>query len=261
MRLSLRDGQRPSIRAGAGAHATPERQQKMDSDTQVIWSEFGHRLRAFIRQRVRNEEDAEDILQEVFLRIHRYAGGVNQSDRLTSWLFQVTRNAIADYYRAPARREHPESFLGTAEFDRPEPAAPELESDLDSVQARTELASCLRPMVERLPPHYRQAVALVDLSGLPQTEAAAHLGLSVSGMKSRVQRGRRSLKEILVACCPVETDGGGRVVDFDRPDSGCAGCGGADETVTLAANRGHGGPCCAPASARTIELQAPARQA
>ena len=61
--------------------------------------------------------EAEEILQEVFLRIHRYAGGVNQSDRLTSWLFQVTRNAIADYYRAPARREHPESFLGTAEFD------------------------------------------------------------------------------------------------------------------------------------------------
>jgi RNA polymerase sigma-70 factor (ECF subfamily) len=219
----------------------------MDSDTQVIWSEFGHRLRAFIRQRVRNEEDAEDILQEVFLRIHRYAGDVNRSDRLTSWLFQVTRNAITDYYRAPVRREHPERFLGMETLERPEPADPGMETDLDSDQARAELASCLRPMVERLPAHYREAVALVDLTGVAQTEAAAQLGLSVSGMKSRVQRGRRGLKEILVACCPVETDGGGRVVDFDRPASGCAHCGGAGQAVALVAERGaRRGTCCTP---------------
>jgi RNA polymerase sigma-70 factor (ECF subfamily) len=210
----------------------------MDGDTQIIWSEFGHRLRAFIRQRVRNEEDAEDILQEVFLRIHRHAGSVNRADRLTSWLFQVTRNAITDYYRAPVRREHPESLVGAGALERTESAAPEMESDLDSVQARAELASCLRPMVERLPPHYREAVALVDLTGVPQTEAAAQLGLSVSGVKSRVQRGRRSLKEILVACCPVETDGGGRVVDFDRAGSGCSSCGGPSEPDPS-------GPCCA----------------
>jgi RNA polymerase sigma-70 factor, ECF subfamily len=232
----------------------------MNGDTQVIWSEFGHRLRGFIRQRVRNEEDAEDILQEVFLRIHRHAASVNRADRLTSWLFQVTRNAIADYYRAPARREHPESLLGEATLDPVDPEVPEMEPDLDSVQARAELASCLRPMVERLPPHYREAVALVDLSGLPQTEAAAQLGLSVSGMKSRVQRGRRGLKEILIACCPVERDGGGRVVDFDRPNAGCTSCGGS-ETVTLVADRGHGSPCCAPPPVRIGEMRTPTRQA
>ena len=100
-------------------------------------------------------------------------------------------------------------------------------------------------MVERLPPHYREAVALVDLSGLPQTEAAAQVGLSVSGLKSRVQRGRRSLKEILVACCPVETDSGGRIVDYDRPGPVCASCAGSDEHTNVAAPGTHGAPCCA----------------
>ena len=218
----------------------------MERDTDAIWSEFGHRLRGFIRARVRTEEDADDILQEVFLRVYRHAGGVSQSDRLTSWLFQVTRNAIADYYRAPARREQAESLVGEAALERPDAATSELEDDFGSAQARQELASCLRPMVERLPPLYREAVALVDLSGLAQTEAAAQLGLSVSGMKSRVQRGRRGLKTILVECCPVELDGGGRVVDFARPEAGCAQCGGSGEAVTIVAERGaQRGPCCA----------------
>src|SRR5829696_9038799 len=78
--------------------------QAQHCDTQQIWSEFGDRLRAFIARRVASEADADDILQEVFLRIHRHAGTVEHHERLVSWLFQVTRNAIADYYRAPVRR-------------------------------------------------------------------------------------------------------------------------------------------------------------
>jgi hypothetical protein len=79
-------------------------------------------------------------------------------------------------------------------------------------------------------------------------------------MKSRVQRGRRGLKAILVECCPVELDGGGRVVDFDRPESGCAQCG-AGETGAVAADRGHGGPCCALPPIRIDQMRAPDCQA
>src|SRR5918994_7303086 len=87
------------------------------SDTQQIWTEFGDRLRAFIARRVDSEADADDILQDVFLRIHRHAATVERSERLVSWLFQVTRNAIADYYRAPGRRR-----------ELPAGAAPDLEA-------------------------------------------------------------------------------------------------------------------------------------
>jgi RNA polymerase sigma-70 factor (ECF subfamily) len=217
------------------------------SDTQAIWLEFGDRLRAFIVRRVRSEADAEDILQSVFLRVHQHAGDLNQADRLTSWLFQVTRNAIVDYYRAPVRREQPESLLGTASLNFAESVPPEPDFDLDSVLARQELASCLRPMVARLPPAYREAVALVDLGGAPQAEAAARQGLSVSGMKSRVQRGRRALKEILVECCPVQLDAGGRVVDYERPGPACPSCAGPATTPLIVENAvEHLGRCCRP---------------
>lgn len=217
------------------------------NDTQQLWQEFGDRLRAFIARRVDSAADAEDILQDVFLRIHQHAGGVHRSERLTSWLFQVTRNAIADYYRAPARRERPESVDSAATHGRFAIAEATDEIDDDPAQVRKELAGCLRPMMERLPPHYREAVTIVDLTGVTQVQAAAQLGLSVSGMKSRVQRGRQTLREILVDCCPVQLDTGGRIVDYEQPSPICATCAAPDEALPRA--KGHGaspGRCCGP---------------
>jgi RNA polymerase sigma-70 factor (ECF subfamily) len=200
-------------------------------DTHQIWLEFGDRLRAFIARRVGNAADADDILQEVFLRIHRHADSVERGERLVSWLFQVTRNAIADHYRAPARRrEHP-SGAGVDLEAVGQLAWDDADADVASPAVRTELAACLRPMAEQLPPLYQEAVRLVDLEGLPQHEAAARAGLSVSGMKSRVQRGRRALKDLLQACCQVDLDAGGRVTDYRPPAAGCGCCGPACESA------------------------------
>jgi RNA polymerase sigma-70 factor (ECF subfamily) len=202
----------------------------MVSETQVshthqIWAEFGDRLRAFIARRVDSDADADDILQEVFLRIHRHAGTLKRHERLVSWLFQVTRNAIADYYRAPERRRELPSGA-TTELERGREHAMDggEESDAESAAARRELAACLGPMVAQLPPLYREAVRMVDLDGLPQTEAAKRSGLSVSGMKSRVQRGRQALKHLLHDCCRIELDAGGRVTDYRPRGAGCEPC-------------------------------------
>ena len=196
-----------------------------DSETQQIWSEFAHRLRGFIARRVESDADADDILQDVFLRIHRHAGAVEQSERLSSWLFQITRNAITDYYRAPERRREllsgaPHDLERYGEHDTGRGA----DTDGDPLAAQRELAACLRPMVTQLPPLYRDAVALVDLDGLPQRVAAARAGLSVSGMKSRVQRGRLALKDLLQDCCRIERDAGGRVIDYLPQDPRCGPC-------------------------------------
>jgi RNA polymerase sigma-70 factor (ECF subfamily) len=195
------------------------------SDTQQIWAEFGGRLYAFIARRVDNDADAEDILQDVFLRIHRHAETVERSDRLVSWLFQVTRNALADYYRSPERRRELPS--GTTDGLEPGPqqaAGGFADGDGDSAVAWRELAACLGPMVGRLPPRYREAVTLVDLDGLSQRVAAERSGLTVSGMKSRVQRGRLALKHLLHDCCHIELDAGGRVADYQPRGSGCGPC-------------------------------------
>jgi len=196
------------------------------SDTQQIWTEFGDRLRTFIARRVDSEADADDILQDVFLRIHRHVGSLQRRERLVSWLFQVTRNAIVDYYRAPGRRR--ELPAGPADdLERGGEHVLSRVEDLDgeSLAARRELATCLGLMVEQLPPLYRDAVRLVDLEGLPQQEAAARLGITVSGMKSRVQRGRQALEHLLHACCQFDLDAGGRVTDYQPRGDGCGPCG------------------------------------
>jgi RNA polymerase sigma-70 factor, ECF subfamily len=87
-----------------------------------------------------------------------------------------------------------------------------------------ELAGCLRPMISRLSGEYRQAVVLVDLEGLTQQAAAVQLGLSLSGMKSRVQRGRRQLKGMLEACCKIELDRRRGVLDYDLRDQQDSSC-------------------------------------
>jgi RNA polymerase sigma-70 factor (ECF subfamily) len=79
-------------------------------------------------------------------------------------------------------------------------------------------------MLSRLPPHYREAVTLIDLDGLSQQDAATQAGLSLSGMKSRVQRGRRALEQVMHECCRIETDAGGRVMDYHLRGAGCGSC-------------------------------------
>ena len=99
--------------------------------------------------------------------------------------------------------------------------AHEAEAERDAVQANRELATCLRPIVERLPEIYREAVVLADLEGITQREVAGRLGLSVSGAKSRVQRGRQAIKAMLQDCCRIQLDAGGRVTGYEVQSSSC----------------------------------------
>jgi RNA polymerase sigma-70 factor (ECF subfamily) len=186
----------------------------MTSDSQNIWSEVQSGLRAFIAKRVADEASVEDLLQEVFVRMQRGLGGLKKESRLVSWIYQIARHAIIDYYRA--RDRQPERPVGLAsDLENFQAAFLPVESSEDSGHLPTELAGCLRPMIERLSGEYRQAVILIDFEGLTQQEAAFQLGLTLSGMKSRVQRGRRQLKGMLEACCTIELDRRRGVIDYD----------------------------------------------
>lgn len=189
----------------------------MMPDSQNIWSEVQSGLQSFIAKRVVDEAAAEDLSQEVFVRMQRGLSGLKKESRLVPWIYQIARHAIIDYYRARARQ--PERPIGLAsDLESLHPASLPVESSEGSGQLRRELAGCLRPMIERLSEDYRQAVTMVDLEGLAQHEAAARLGLSVSGMKSRVQRGRRQLRDMLEACCVIALDRRRGVADYDVRD-------------------------------------------
>lgn len=188
------------------------------------WQELHGNLRAFIGRRVRNQADVDDLVQRVLLQIVKGLGSLRDAERLHAWVYRTARNVIVDYYRSSAARR--DVAGGDAESVAGE--APEVPVDDEQVALR-ELASCLTPMLRQLQPAYREAVTLTDIEGITQADAAGRVGVSVSGMKSRVQRGRRQLKAVLEACCRVDLDRRGGIVGYQprEPDS-CARCDGCD---------------------------------
>ncbi|HEY1348186.1 MAG TPA: RNA polymerase sigma factor SigZ [Ktedonobacteraceae bacterium] len=176
----------------------------MATITEQAWEAFHTPLHQFIRRRVADEATAQDLLQEVFLKIHQQGTSLRDARSLESWIYQITRNLIIDYYRS---RQHRETSLGDVEvLDFPE----ELPDD-DIV---SELLPCVRAMVLALPDHDRQALILTEYQGLTQKELGERLGLSFSGAKSRVQRAREKLKQELLACCHFELDRRGHILDY-----------------------------------------------
>jgi RNA polymerase sigma-70 factor (ECF subfamily) len=184
--------------------------------TEAVWREFHDRLRAFVSRRVPQSADVEDVLQEVFMRVHRGIGSIQQRDRLPAWVFQIARNAIIDHYRSGA--VHAET--APEEIDTPAPIA-----DGEDLQGLAELSTCMEPMIAALPESYRDAIRSTELDGLTQGEAARRAGLGLSGMKSRVQRARRQLKTMLEECCRIELDRRGGIVDYSVRDAAKSPCG------------------------------------
>ena len=177
----------------------------MTITTENVWREFSDRLRGFIGKRVSSTADADDLLSEVFVKVHTRIDSLEDEARLAPWLFQITRNTLTDYYR---RRPAPQSGL-----DGVDAAAGE-----DDYEAAALISRSLRDLVDRLPAKYREAVVHTEFEGLTQVEMADSLGLSVSGAKSRVQRARTMLRDDLLECCHFEFDRRGHVIDYEpRP--------------------------------------------
>ncbi|MFF0818349.1 sigma-70 family RNA polymerase sigma factor [Rhodococcus sp. NPDC003318] len=186
------------------------------ADLEQLWRRFSGDLRGFIARRVSRLEDADDILSIVFLRMATSLDNLRDQDRLLGWMYAITRNAITDYYRsAPHRREFPVDAVP----DDPADGDP----DADEA-AEKELASCLVPMLSGLPAEQAAAVKMVDLDARTHAAAASEAGISVSGMKSRVQRGRAALQSRLHACCQISQDRTGHVHDY-QPRGGSCSCG------------------------------------
>jgi RNA polymerase sigma-70 factor (ECF subfamily) len=188
---------------------------------ETMWLELHERLRAFVARRVPDRVAVDDLVQEILLRLYTHMGQLRERERLDAWAYQVARNVIADYWRErAARRELPVD----QQLSDLLASVPELERDDQANQARTEIAACLTPMVERLADPYREAIRLTDLGDHTQAQAAAMLKLSVPGMKARVQRGRAQLRELLRACCRIELDRRGQISELAPRGNRSCGC-------------------------------------
>ncbi len=165
--------------------------------------QFREQLRGFFRRRVRDQATADDLLQETLLKVYRSRATLLEGHRLEAWIYRIARRTLIDHWR----RVRPNDEL-------PENLAAEAEDDVNEITAV--LGESLKRFLEELPEHYREPVRLADFTGLPLAKIALRLELSLTAVKSRVQRGRLLLKKKLQACCRMEFDGKGRVIGCER---------------------------------------------
>jgi RNA polymerase sigma-70 factor (ECF subfamily) len=184
----------------------------MNATLEHIWHEFAEQLGRFIRARVNDPATAEDIRQDIFVKIQGRLNQLKDPAKLQSWIYLIARNAIIDHYRSRKETvEVPETLTTEAE-----PKSEEIE----------ELKAAFRRMIYSLPEPYREALVLTEFEGLTQQQFAERLGISLSGAKSRVQRGRAQLKDMLHECCTFAFDRRGKVIDCTpRTKAKCAECG------------------------------------
>lgn len=182
--------------------------------TEQVWEAYHVPLRQFIRAQVRDEQQTDDLLQEVFLKIHTHLDTVRAPEKVGNWLYQIARHVIADHYRLQQSKATIPLSADLAE----RLTMPEEAEENEAVQR---LLPSILPLVQRLPPPYRQALLLTEVEGLTQKALAQQLGLSFSGAKSRVQRARDHLRTLL-GCCRFAFDRRGHIIDYHPHRERCA---------------------------------------
>lgn len=181
-----------------------------------IYREFHKSLLGFIKNRIKSKEDAEDILQNVFVKISSNVDKLSEEEKLTNWMFTITRNAIIDYYRKNATKKKNGMQEDISEIDVMDITEPDPMKGLDS---------CVSPMIALLPEEYRDIVIDAELKGIRQKDLAEKYGVPYPSMRSKVQRGRERLKQLFYNCCHIQTDTRGNVLEaHGKSDCGCQSC-------------------------------------
>lgn len=175
-------------------------------DTYAASNEFRKRLLGFVQKRVRCEADAEDIVQDVLTKL---AASGPSTGSVQAWLFTVARNAIIDRSRKRTELQGPENW--------------EIPEEAPDEAVQMEVAKCLCPMMSALSTEDQRVLERIDMRGESQVDVALQLGISNSGMKSRVQRARERLRGAVEGCCTIARDSRGAATECERkPDAACA---------------------------------------
>ena len=180
------------------------------SELDTNWVELQSLLTKYVRTKV-DVDVAEDLAHDILLRVLQNEDALAEAENPLAWVYTIAKNRITDYYRKRS------NIFSTNDVDGSETTLIDSESMPESVE--DEFSKCLRPLTNRLEPKYKEALLLIDFNEIKQAEAADRIGISISGMKSRVQRGRTKLKEEILACCAIEKDRFGKVIDYKQKNS------------------------------------------
>ena len=177
----------------------------MDQRIESVWVDFKNQLLSYIQTKVSDRYAAEDILQEVFIKVYGNMDHLGNLSSLKAWLYKITHNTIIDYYRRKNGAIVPIDDI------KEQPA-----EEQESINMNEEITACLETLLSGLPEKYREPLELYILHSSKHKEIAEKLGISVSGSKTRVQRARDKLRNLLSACCELEFDRCGNIVEYRK---------------------------------------------
>ena len=125
----------------------------MKHKTEAIWRKFSPQLKHFIRRRVSDESVSDDILQEVFKKIHLHIGTLKDDAKVESWIYQIARNAITDHYRTKRKTDELPQEISVSD------------NTLKKIDCMSGVAS-IRAVIETFPQPYAQALILTEFAPL-----------------------------------------------------------------------------------------------
>ena len=152
-----------------------------------VFLEYRLILTQFIQSRVKDPIDGEELLSEVMMKIYKNCEKLASIRDTEAWLITIARNTINDYFREQKKRFSNVTL---------EPIIVENEPDI-----MESLSKCVPGLLNKLPGKYSQPLIEYERMGIPQKELALQYKMSESGLKSRVQRGRKMLKALFTECC------------------------------------------------------------
>lgn len=181
-----------------------------------IQHRFGDHLFNFIRGKVASADDAQDIYQEVILKIMNKTNQLKKAESLKSWLFTIAKNQVIDFYRTKKPVVDPELLSVGALTEESE------------VNTYSEMEECLYVFIDQLPDDYKTIITLSEIEGRSQKELAQSLGVNYVTLRSKVQRGREKIRKMIFDACIVEQDASGRFLEC-IPRSGSPSCENTDQ--------------------------------
>jgi RNA polymerase sigma-70 factor, ECF subfamily len=172
----------------------------------AIQADLYQKIKRYVTHKIRNKEDVQDIVQNVFVKVQLHEGELRESEKIIGWIYRITRNSITDYYR----------------LRKKEQAGVWIEPQEDRHFFNECVEQCLSVLSNELPEPYKEALLLSEQEAISQIELAKRWGISYSGAKSRVQRARLLLKEKMETLYRIKTDAYGNVIVCEnRGPCGC----------------------------------------
>ena len=165
-----------------------------------IWEEYKSALYRFILNRVADEQEAKDLLQDVLLKSYQYCSKGKTVLYLKAWLYKIATNTIIDHYKKTGNHQ---------------PLVNDLVAEETTGSVIGEASVYIKALLRLLPEQYARPLAMYDLGDMSQKDIAEKLNLSLVNTKSRIQRGRIKLKARFLECCAVDFDENGEMVSFD----------------------------------------------